>query len=135
MNPGRIITRSGLVEKLHGLCPSRACQKAMQAGRIAVIGGFSNIPPFGLPGWICCVRSVHGRTWLLALCVDEIEHRYLCRRPDKIPWDLWVGRANGDTWNAYDGDEPHISACNSGCDCGSLVVQGSVEESDDEGGG
>lgn len=117
MNPGRMTTRTGLIEMLYPLVPSRACQKAIEAGRIRVIGGFRDIPPFSLPGWICCVRSVHGRTWLLALCVDEISHKYLCHLPDEIPWSMWVGKANGDDWNAYNGDDPHVSACNSGCTC------------------
>ena len=79
----------------------------MQEGRTVVFGGFRTIPPFGLPGWICQVRSRHGRIWLLALMVDEISHSYKCNRIEEIPWEHWVGNPDHKgEWNGYCGDDP-----------------------------
>jgi hypothetical protein len=97
------------------LVPSRGCLRAIETGPVIVMGGFRETPPYKLPGWICSVRSKHGRTWLLALLVDEINHKYLCRLLDEIPWGHWIGRANGTEWTVYDGDDPHVGACNHLC--------------------
>lgn len=108
-NPGRIISRTHLIELAARMAPSRACISAIQEGRISVLGGFKTIPPFGLPGWICRVLSRHGRTWLIAVMVDEVHHTYVVKRIDAVPWTEWAGRTDRSTWNAYDGDDPKRS--------------------------
>lgn len=104
MLPGRINTRTALVEEIYGRLTSASCKQSLREGRVRVFGGFSSIPPSGLPGWICQIRSRHGRTWLLALLVDENSHSYKLARLGSIPWKNWVGKKDGK--GVYDGDNP-----------------------------
>lgn len=108
--PGRITTRTSLIEAIYRLCPSRACQRAIRAGNVEVLGGFDTIPPFGLPGWVCSVRSRHGRTWLLSLLADDVRHTYECKLLDKVPWDQWSGRKDAEKGSPYHGDKPKEAA-------------------------
>jgi len=106
MNPGRILSRTALLEEAIRLSPTRGCRRAIQDDRADVLGGFRTIPPFGLPGWILRVRSRHGRTWLLAVMVDEVKHVYTASFVDEVPWLEWVGRTDRKGWSPYDGDHP-----------------------------
>jgi hypothetical protein len=106
MNPGRLLSRTALLDEAIRLSPTRGCRRAIEEGRAEVLGGFAAIPPYGLPGWILRVRSRHGRTWLLAVLVDEVKHVYTARLVDEVPWSEWVGRKGRKRWNAYDGDVP-----------------------------
>lgn len=105
MNPGKLTSRAALVEMFYRLCPSRACQRAIKDGNVCVLGGFSTIQPFGLPGWVCCIRSRHGRTWLLGLLADEIGHKFLCRVLDEVDRTKYLGK-RGER-GIYDGDQAH----------------------------
>ncbi len=127
MNPGRIITRTDLVMAVRALSPSKACMHAIDEGRVCVLGGFSVIPPFDLSGWICSVRSRHGRTWHLALLVDEVKHKYILQQIEEIPWRFWKGRVQHDEpWSPYNGDDPDLGGNNFGCDggvCGNMGLE------------
>lgn len=102
----RVRTRTGLLDAAIGLCPSRACGRAIQGGKVRVLGGFSETLPGGPPGWVCEITSVHGRIWLLAIIVDEIRHALSARMLDRVPWKFWIGRLDRKGWNPYDGDAP-----------------------------
>jgi hypothetical protein len=106
MNNTRFLSRTALLDEAIRLSPTRGCRRAIEDGRVTVLGGFRTIPPYGLPGWVFRVRSRHGRTWLLAILVDEVKHVYMGRLADEVPWIEWVGRKGRKGWNAYDGDVP-----------------------------
>lgn len=109
-NPGRVSTKGGLVDTLYRQAPSRACQHAIREGRTLVLGGFASIPPYDSPGWLCCVRSRHGRAWLLAVIPNEEYHSLGVFQVDAVPWDQWIGRQDRKTWSPYDGDSPKDAA-------------------------
>lgn len=110
MNNTRFLSRTLLVEEALRLSPTRGCRRAIEEGRAEVLGGFKVIPPFGQPGFILRVRSRHGRTWLLAILVDEVKHVYTARLADEVPWLEWVGRTDRKGWSPYDGDHPKEAA-------------------------
>jgi hypothetical protein len=106
LSPGQIRTKADLLRIALAIAPSRACARAIQGGEAEVLGGFSSIPPYDLPGWIVRVTSRHGRTWILCMLADETQHRVVGREADEVPWENWVGHANR-SWSPYDGDRPH----------------------------
>lgn len=107
-NPGRVTTRSALIDAVYQRAPSRACQRAIRDGhgRVEVLGGFSEIPPYREAGWLCRVTSRHGRVWLMAMLADEVNHRYRVVQVDEVPYQKWAGRTDRKAWNPYDGDQP-----------------------------
>lgn len=101
----RIHSRTGLIETARALVSESAICRALQEGSVENVGGFHHLPPSGLPGWILRVRSKHGRTWFLAVMMDDIKHRYVCKRLTKIPWLEWAG--NGSPFRTLQtGDRP-----------------------------
>jgi len=86
---------------------SRACERSFITGEVVVLGGFSKIPPSTQPGWIILVKSVNKTVWVVAVSVDEAQHRYRVGLLDRIPWEHWIGdRADG---TIYRGDIPRLA--------------------------
>ena len=113
MIPWHITSRSQFVEQAHALCPTRAAQRAIRAGRITLLGGFYDIPPFGKPGFICHVHSRHGRTWFLAL-VRQTDRSFRGVYIEDIPWEHQVeSKVETDRWTLNGGD-PYSSPYNTG---------------------
>ena len=109
MTPWHIQSRSQFIEEAYNLCPSRAAQRAIREGRIILLGGFSDIPPFGRPGFICRVLSRHGRTWYLAL-IAELDRSFRGAFITDVPWKNRVGKTvRIERWTLNDGD-PRASA-------------------------
>lgn len=111
-NPGRINSRTSLLDVAYDLRPSNALGRSIREGRVTVLGGFTAIAPHNLPGFICYVRSRFGRTWFQAILVDEIHHGYKSVLIEDIPWFEWAGRWIGgkEAWSVYNGDIPQIIA-------------------------
>lgn len=106
-NPGKIHTRTGMIELVRTAAPSRSCERAITEGRVTVLGGFSSIQPRNLPGWVCQIRSRHGRIWHLAVYADDVHHTFSVREIDTVPWIYWVGDTHvTKQWNPYAGDTP-----------------------------
>ena len=111
MIPWHIQSRSQFVEQAHALCPTRAAQRAIREGRVTLLGGFADIPPFGRPGFICRVTSRHGRTWLLAL-IEQRDRSFRGVFIESIPWTSWVGTTRTEKWTLNGGDpasSPHTT--------------------------
>lgn len=103
----RIRTRTELVLFARDHCGSYACKRAFLTGNVTVLGGFQVIPPGTDPGWVLCVKSRHGRTWLLAITTDDIKHCYHIRQIQKIPWSQWGGDFHAPPGQSiYSGDMP-----------------------------
>lgn len=113
MIPWHMQSRSQFVEQVHALCPTRAAQRAIREDRITLLGGFYDIPPFGRPGFICHVTSIHGRTWLLAL-VMQTDRSFRGVFIENIPWEHQVEYKTGNNWWTLDGGDPSSSPHNTG---------------------
>ena len=104
--PWHIQNRSQFTEEVYKLCPTRAAQRAIREGRITMLGGFSDIPPFGRPGFICCVTSRHGRTWYLAL-ISQLDRSFRGVFVENVPWKNRVGETTKvQRWTMNGGDAP-----------------------------
>lgn len=101
----RVRDRSELLLLAMDMAPSRACNRAMRAGHVEFLGGFTQLPPYSNAGWLCRVRSKHGRIWLLAILVDEIKHTLESRLLEEIPWKYWAGDGHAER-TLYGGDNP-----------------------------
>lgn len=111
MIPWHIQSRSQFVEQVHALCPTRAAQRAIREGRITMLGGFYDIPPFGRPGFICHVTSRHGRTWFLAL-VRQLDRSFRGVYIENIPWENQVVHKTDPARWALNGGDPLSSPHN-----------------------
>lgn len=107
MNPTRFQSRSDLCLYAAKHVPLRSCARAINEGRVELLGGFSSIPPLSDPGFLLKVTSRHGREWIIAISIDEIKHRYkVWIAGPEIPWWYWMGCVDGPRRPAYDGDHP-----------------------------
>jgi hypothetical protein len=82
-------------------------RRAVDEGTVRVCGGFSSLPPFPSPGFIVEVTSKHGKTWPVAVVVDQIQHYYHVQVLFDLPWKFWDGKP----WRGhpvYDGDTPNL---------------------------
>ncbi len=110
MNPQRFQTRTDLLEYVREHAPLNGVRRAIDDGRVMVCGGFASCPPHTSPGFIVEVTSKHGRTWPVAVLVDQIHHRYSVVILDEVPWQEWEGKVNRGH-PVYDGDHPEESSC------------------------
>lgn len=103
MKPVR--TKSDLIRELRPFCPTRVCERAMDEGRVTVIGGFT--PPNDFSQWVIRIESRYGQIWYLSLCCDTNTNRYKIRlyMEDEVPWKYWDGE-----------------------NCNSAIVRGEVSE-------
>ena len=101
--PHHIQSRSQFVEEAWKLCPTKSAQRAIREGRVTMLGGFSDIPPLGRPGFICYVVSRHGRTWLLAL-TEQLDRSFRGVYVEHVPWKNRVSRVPPSRWTLSGGD-------------------------------
>lgn len=114
MTPWHIQSRSQFIEEAHNLCPTRAAQRAIREGHITLLGGFSDIPPFGRPGFICRVTSRHGRTWFLAL-IAQLDRSFRGVFIENVPWKNRVGsKTRIERWTLNGGDPQSSTTHNKG---------------------
>ncbi|KKN22755.1 hypothetical protein LCGC14_0911910 [marine sediment metagenome] len=99
--PHHIQSRSQFVEEAWKLCPTKSAQRAIREGRVTMLGGFSDIPPLGRPGFICYVR--HGRTWLLAL-IEQLDRSFRGVYVENVPWKNRVSLVPPSQWTLSGGD-------------------------------
>lgn len=105
MNPQRLRTRTQLIEYMKAHAPRTAVKRAIDEGRVEVLGSFAALPPHTDPGFIVLVTSKHGRQWPVAVAVNQVKHTYRVLILDSIPWSLWDGKLERDH-PVYDGDTP-----------------------------
>lgn len=105
MNPQRLQTRTDLIEYILEHAPLSGVRRAIDEGRVRVCGGFASCHPHISPGFVVEVTSKHGRTWPVAVLVDQIKHRYRVVVLDEVPWQKWDGKY-GRGNPVYDGDNP-----------------------------
>jgi hypothetical protein len=84
--------------------------RAITEGTVEVLGGFTRVPPKGLPGWCLLAESpTTGYTYKLGVTVEP-GGVYRVWNLDKfdIPWPSWIGDAPTHKGNTLmTGDQPH----------------------------
>lgn len=78
---------------------------ALDTGKAELLGGFNQIPPSPLPGWIIRVTSKRGRVWNVVITAHENPSRFTTWIVQRIPWEYWAGKIDRDP-TVYDGDKP-----------------------------
>lgn len=103
----RIRNRNDLFEILEKKPPWKMGQilTAFSTGKTELLGGFRQIPPSPLPGWIIIVTSKHGTVWNVVVTAHENPPRFTTWIVQRIPWEYWAGKINRDP-TVYDGDKP-----------------------------
>lgn len=100
-----IHTRDNLIEWLEDNAPYKGIRRALVYGTNENLGGFKNIPPGCVGGWIVRIRSKHNREWIVAVG-ENIKGKYisyiLIGTP--IPWESWEGNKSSNP--LYRGDNP-----------------------------
>ena len=100
-------TRTELIQFARDNCTSSACKRAFLTGTVTVFGGFDPLPPGTVPGWILCVRSIHGRAWYLAVLADDVRHCFRVREQEpNVPWEHWKGSLDDQEFTMKSGDIP-----------------------------
>jgi hypothetical protein len=93
--------------------PLRRCVlRALENGKVELLGGFKSIPPGSDPGFIVLVNSYPrngcpGGRWVVAVVCRQNTNVYARVIPN-IPWDQWDGKIDRKT--IYDGDNPSAYA-------------------------
>lgn len=87
----------------------RSVLRALENGKVEVIGGFKRILPGTSPGFIVKVESYPrsgcpGGRWIIAVICKSATEVYARVIPN-IPWDQWDGKIDRKT--IYEGDNPH----------------------------
>ncbi|KKM22335.1 hypothetical protein LCGC14_1626320 [marine sediment metagenome] len=106
MRPFPLRNRYDLIQALIPYAPTSACKRAMEEGRVSVLGGFQ--APEYLPYIVIEITGIRSRSnWLIALVIDEPKYEFSVIYPMHILWEQWVGKA--DRYNPIlDGDEPQL---------------------------
>jgi hypothetical protein len=99
-------TRGHIVSWLMRHCPRKAIVRAMNDGKVELLGGFNSIPPRSYHGWILRITSVYNRVWILAITPNKKGDDYAIRELKDVPWASWCGDANGG--GLYRGDKPWL---------------------------
>ncbi|KKN77887.1 hypothetical protein LCGC14_0356240 [marine sediment metagenome] len=80
--------KTDIVDWLEKNCPRRAIVRALREGQVELLGGFTDIPPAHLDGWIIRVTSVRNKTWNVVITAGrELQIRILY----SVPWHSYVG--------------------------------------------
>ncbi len=103
----RFRTRTELIEYILEHAPMSVIKRAIDLGTTRVCGGFSVLPPHTAPGWVVEVTSHHGKTWSVAVKVNQFTHSYSVVVLDYTPWKFWDGDPDRGH-PVYDGDYPDI---------------------------
>jgi len=87
--------------------PSRACERAIDEDRVEFLGGF--LPKGNDPHWIVRIKSVHGRTWIIKVSVDQETMTYGVHQIEEsdIKWSDWDGDKHTRS-PLYCGSLPHV---------------------------
>lgn len=107
MRPRPLNRRADLIRLLRDRVPSRACGRAIDEGRVFVLGGFK--PLQGFPYYAVKVDSHFGKRWYLTLECDDEHHRLIGRTIDSIDWSAWDGNPKGEP-SLRNGDNPKLCA-------------------------
>jgi len=100
-------SKENIIDWLIDNCPRPAIERALIDGRVEFLGGFDQIPPSTLPGWIVRVVSIYSKQWNVAILANNIKHIYEIRIIKSIPWKNWMGELNGIMRNKlFSGDYP-----------------------------
>lgn len=99
-------TRDHIIAWLERHCPRKAIVRAIDEGKIELLGGFSQIPPSNHHGWIVRVTSIHKRVWLVAIIPNKRQTDYEIRIPKEVPWKYWCG--DFFTHKIFQGDKPWL---------------------------
>jgi hypothetical protein len=86
--------REGLIDWLIIHCRHRGIRRGLEAGQIAVLGGFSKTPPHDLPGLIIRVESpFKHKIWCVCLCLNDKDNTVNIYqiKSDDIKWEFWIG--------------------------------------------
>jgi len=86
-------TRDDIIRWLISHCPRKAIVRSLLQDRAELLGGFSNIPPSGRPGWIVRVAStLTKREWIVAVipCIGKPD--YEIRILKQVPWKYYIDR-------------------------------------------
>jgi hypothetical protein len=103
----RLRDRADLIEFVARKINIPACRRACLTGKVEVLGGFENIPPSLLSGWMLTITAKHGTVFHLAVLPDEHEHDYQIQVVNKILWQNWLGTPRaGAAYSLYQGDHP-----------------------------
>jgi hypothetical protein len=65
----------------------RHVARAIECGKVEVLGGFLRVPPSDSPGWIVRAVSDNGETYHAAVMCPF----YGVRMVDVVPWHHWAG--------------------------------------------
>ena len=110
-------TRDDILRWLTTHCPRKAIVRSLLQDRAELLGGFSNIPPSGRPGWIVRVTSLFlstkirtgeysHRKWIVAVipCIGKPD--YEIRILNRVPWKSYLNEPA--TNSIYGGDRPWL---------------------------
>ena len=100
-------TRDDILRWLMAHCPRKAIVRSLLQDRAELLGGFSNIPPSGRPGWIVRVTSMlTNQKWIVAIipCIGKPD--YEIRILKQVPWENYIGCH--DSSCIYGGDRPWL---------------------------
>jgi len=100
-------TRDDILRWLTTHCPRKAIVRSLLQDRAELLGGFSNIPPSGRPGWIVRVGSIFTRReWIVAVipCIGKPD--YEIRILKHVPWGNYCDEPAIDS--IYLGDRPWL---------------------------
>ena len=99
-------TRTDIIQYARAHINSRACEQAF-GHEVELLGGFDPVVPSKFPGWIMRVVSRFGRTWHIAVTIDDhAPPRYRVWFVDEVPWATWRGKIRTPPSPIYDGDHP-----------------------------
>lgn len=102
-------TRDDIIRWLISNCPRMAIVRSLLQDRSELLGGFSNIPPSGRPGWIVRVTSIlTKRKWIVAVIPCHGIPDYEIRILKQVPWKNYVGYEWVLDKSIYAGDRPWL---------------------------
>jgi hypothetical protein len=98
-------SRDDLITALRGRCKSTACERALDTGKVFVLGGFAPSRGLTVPFWAVEVHSKHEKMWMFAVYQDKKPGTYKVTSIGNVNWLRWEGRYDGPD-NIYNGDDP-----------------------------
>ena len=99
-------TKDHMVSWLERHCPRKSIVRAINNGKVELLGGFEHIPPSGRPGWITRITSEYGRKWEVAIVYNKGQIDYGILVLNRVPWKHYCGFEM--TNRVYRGDNPDL---------------------------
>jgi len=93
--PEHFTSRTDMIEWLIANCPRPSIVRALKANKVEFLGGFKQIPPSNLPGWIFKVTLESGKIRYVCILCNDLEHKYEIRLVKYVPWENWNGSRHG----------------------------------------